>query len=1487
MIAESLYIKVVQNGEVKPFPNADNPARIGKFTHTRQRMGSAPTITATLEYPICLDELWTHEEYVEFKGERYYADQTPTSSKDNTNLFYKHEITFVSERIKLENTYFLDVVTPLTPQQYKDRKRSNSTDVKFFGDVHELCARINDSLLYSKLDSIVEGQHTGYHIEIDDPDLRSETLEVSFDTKFVTEALQFIYSTFKIPYYFVGKTIHVGQYESFIGGENTLEYGDDKGFLSVTKTNANQRLIDRITGCGGDQNIPYYYPNENESGTAKFSTLNFGSTPVSIDLSSVYKYNASENDTYYLERHKSSENGGKSFMNAIFSLDGYFDDFRVDKKEEEGKTISASSIFNAIKQHTTTVWKKRVYCRKGERLSKGWDDTEQVEGIMAVQSGEFKWHLYGREPETKAFDYPAKEVGKSGFALQIWNADDTEEDSTIVDGTVLIEGYYWVHIAISIVPPMFPEDFDATFHVDYIRTQLSIKSGKQSSFTLLIHRTLSDNDIYHSWQYDTDKHIAHNKSGFVISAQELAQLPAHNYLLTYDHSTDEWTESYTPSPNPATIILNGRSYIQPTGKLMPSIYRTSGGEERFYNAKNNTYPDGKGGYVIFKNLYHEGNPHEYKQDFTDIYPTIKGMRNAHPAPTDPTTGKYIYESDAEYDDEGQQITGLNQNMAVIADVAFDEHDSDETDTEGNYLHPYFYIKLRKFDGNYGFSLFDQASAESKAVIEITSGTCAACSFTIKATEGLKNPVHVDANGNLVPGDYTDRISANNLSPNNQDTQTNELWIAVEKDADTFGTIMPHAVPQYRPKAGDSFVITGIEMPTEFIYAAEARLDNALIEYMKQNNEEKFTFSITFSRNFVASHDDLMALVNENAVITIRYNDGEYLLFVKTYTIKSDGKILYEVTVELSDDLEQGSSALRTAVSAATTGLQQTITSDTIARATGYFIRKNIIDQVNAKTQFAKGITIGRTIDNVDASKARAERTTDATEEETLITRGIDEYGNADLQSLKLDNGSGIDKEGNASLQSVSLPNGKGIDSEAKGILKSLVADILQSEDFSSGNVGNGFKMWVENNTSKLEIDELLVRKLATFLKLEIRELSYVGGNLVVSQAGSTIKTVVGVDANGNEIRGLDGRPSVFWQNGAFVEGVKRLRCYWASEDGNTMTTNTWLVDDQAKCQTMNAAIGTYDNTSNRYYYRRIKAVGDDYIEFSTDDNFEEHCPSTYNNNANCIPAIGDKIIQYGYRLVTEDEHLKKRTTLVGLYTNSDNSPSIEIYEGLGVGRPDSTGYTDPSTYWTTIDDNRVVLISPQGVEFNAKYFKFTSEGGYKYPTVYNCGDWETSPHIGYQYQQYYFEGGTFNVAVPSTQQDPIISDGQGGWKVSDGWKLVGGYPERLYPPYMEIEQSMNGSLAPNESEQVTITVRQSSTQEDLTPRFIYISVTRDSGDPPSDAVWNASHTSVTNPFTIAFSDLNIDGIHRLATIFTVVASDTSGQQIQNTVDFFS
>ena len=870
MKAESLYIQKLTYDEntgneiIGLFPSEANPAIVSSYTYDAKRMGGTPTITATIYSSEPLQ--WKKEEFVEFNGDRLFASYTPNPTKDNSSRMWKNEITFTSRRELLDNTLFFDVVVDDVDTQNKDRYRSNQTKFTFGGTIYEFVARVNSSMAYCGLYRPTD-EYKGYYVVVDEGYGTDEVKEVSFEDKYLTDVLQLVNTTFELDYYWEGNVCHVGKVQHDLT-DTPIKYGSSDALISVSKENANYKIVDMITGYGSSDNLPYYYPNDDEFGEAVFNTENISKDKVSVELSKFLK-DSRYNDTLIL--YKSKE--GKSYNGSVDVSSHTFDRF-----------TTPSNLTQADNQSNPTVT-----CRFSFSIP-----------ISAIK---------GQSVDLTNLNFISELNSSVSRKDHITNVGNAVKSIYIFKGKELYKTISNKTSFGSVATYTFEEDGDFT---------LSIES--EFSYKCKVYKNSAGiNDFYgaDSWNaafsgsieflYESkseyewkngDKYIPYSDAGINVSVISEANCIEYDYQFVKDGDRYGFNKVYTGTEdNAVKVIVTDRVWIAPSSVLMPSIYRNTKGAERFYYALNNTHklPSGNG-YYEFVNLYKKGNPHQGTVTFDGIKPTIKGIVNA----------------------EGQLF-------GEIADVAFDKEDSDVKDSDGKHIHNYFYIKLHKFNGDFGFDLFAHALASESAKINlIKSNGCPACSFVIgcywdSANNKCYNNVLTDGNGNLKSdsgkmnskGDYilNDTYVEDNKS--NQDSTKEELWICVQKDTSTLGIVMPNASAGFKPQKGDLFVITGIKPPKVLVTAAEKRLDDALVKHMSENNTDQFNYSVKFSRIFLQENPDFASKLNENAKLSIQIqgdydNDGNLIshkVFVSNYSVKVDNDELAEVEIELVNSLE--------------------------------------------------------------------------------------------------------------------------------------------------------------------------------------------------------------------------------------------------------------------------------------------------------------------------------------------------------------------------------------------------------------------------------------------------------------------------------------------------------------------------------------------------------------------------------------------------------
>lgn len=262
----------------------------------------------------------------------------------------------------------------------------------------------------------------------------------------------------------------------------------------------------------------------------------------------------------------------------------------------------------------------------------------------------------------------------------------------------------------------------------------------------------------------------------------------------------------------------------------------------------------------------------------------------------------------------------------------------------------------------------------------------------------------------------------------------------------------------------------------------------------------------------------------------------------------------------------------------------------------------------------------------------------------------------------------ITEEGVATLKSLLLgTGGLGITSDGIATLKEVV-----SAAFRSGALGSGFKLGDYNGggDSYLEVDRLLVRKAAEFVKLVIRELQSVGGEIVLSPASMKISKVDFLK-----------KGTLLPEYGTAPLRYDVYRCSFLTKRGDEEITNPFVVNDLVRCQTFNIKEGTTANAKNKYYWRRVTAVGTDYIDILA---------LSGGNYGDSQPEVGDELVQMGN---TTDV---ARQSVLYLSAYGSDSPSIKLYKGV-------------NNY--TLDGKEIFVVSRDEIYALASMFKLKVKDG--------------------------------------------------------------------------------------------------------------------------------------------------------------------------------
>lgn len=254
------------------------------------------------------------------------------------------------------------------------------------------------------------------------------------------------------------------------------------------------------------------------------------------------------------------------------------------------------------------------------------------------------------------------------------------------------------------------------------------------------------------------------------------------------------------------------------------------------------------------------------------------------------------------------------------------------------------------------------------------------------------------------------------------------------------------------------------------------------------------------------------------------------------------------------------------------------------------------------------------------------------------------------------------------------------DDDVAGLLK--FAKGLQSSGFMEGSFGRGFELMKDRNGhSYLEIDEIFVRMRAVFESLEIKHVSHVGGENILSPAGiecyrvETVPAQIGLrSSDGADLLDKDGE-----QLTAKATDTNVYRCYFKTTDGERTIYNQFAVGDLALCREFNTKKNADGTTLGRYYWRAVVGVGADYIDLSITDCLE----------GSDVPMKGDTIVCLG----NKSDKARQNAVVVSSY--GVGSPSIKMYQGIKT--------------FALSDDNAPVIISPDGNKFTGDFISTSGD----------------------------------------------------------------------------------------------------------------------------------------------------------------------------------
>ena len=495
---------------------------------------------------------------------------------------------------------------------------------------------------------------------------------------------------------------------------------------------------------------------------------------------------------------------------------------------------------------------------------------------------------------------------------------------------------------------------------------------------------------------------------------------------------------------------------------------------------------------------------------------------------------------------------------------------------------------------------------------------------------LNEKVNFDTNA-LKQSDFsitmTDGMCAGRKFKVSGSVKENGRWVLTLQRVEDIGLYFPYK--DFQISKGDHFVLSGIELPVQYVEAASEKLLRYAIAWLIENDHTRHTYAPKIYDIFMArQHDEAMAdtsgavksihdTIKEGDIMPFKDEDLglDAEIIIDRLTIKEENGKIPSYEVSLREDKEAGTlqkmqeqiTALGRGSGGGTTPAQ--VKEYIASEGSKFFLSKTKQDVAQKLIRFWEGIAFGEQSDS----------------------------------------------------------NVLGVSSDGIATLKEVV-----SAAFRSGALGSGFKLgnYSDSEDSYLEVDHLLVRKAAEFVKLVIRELQSVGGEIVLSPASMKISKVDFLK-----------KGTLLPEYGTAPLRYDVYRCSFLTKRGDEEITNPFAVNDLVRCQTFNIKEGTTANAKNKYYWRRVTAVGTDYIDILA---------LSGGNYGDSQPEVGDELVQMGN---TTDA---ARQSVLYLSAYGSDSPSIKLYKGV-------------NDY--TLDGKEIFVVSRDEIYALASMFKLKVKDG--------------------------------------------------------------------------------------------------------------------------------------------------------------------------------